>query len=93
MNPVDEEFNEIMLKDMRLAISRAFIILEANMKKLMKKPLDEKQIHLIDNKANQMKAEMSAFIDSQVERIISGLGLPEEIGFQGSEPQEGKQNL
>lgn len=92
MNYVDEEFNEIMLKDMRLVISKAFIILEANMKKLMKKPLDEKQINLIENKANQMKKETSTFIDSQVERIISGLRLPEEIGFQDSGPQEGKRN-
>lgn len=92
MNPVDEEFNEIMLKDMRLVISKAFVILEANMKKLTKKPLDEKQINLIENKANQIKKEMSTFIDSQVERIISGSRLPEEIGFQDSGPQEGKRN-
>ena len=89
---IDEEFNEIMSKDVRIMISAAFITLEANIKKATKEPLDAEFLNFIEHKANQMKNKISIFINSQVERIINESRLPKEIHSQDSESQEEKQS-
>lgn len=85
MHLMDEEFNDLMLKDIRIEISKAFILLEANIRKLTKRRIDAKQITSIQNKAEQMKKEINSFIDSQVERILKESKLPGETCFQDSE--------
>ncbi len=67
---VDKEFDSIVLRDIKLDISKAFILLEANMMEFLPlKNNDEKQSLLVGEKANQMKNEINHFIDVQVKMI------------------------
>lgn len=67
----DKEFNSILLRDIKLDISKAFILLEANMREFPPlKNNNEMKSLLVKKKANQMKAEINDFIDAQVEMII-----------------------
>lgn len=66
---VDQEFNEIILKNIKLEISKAFILLEANLKKCPMNDLDEDQKRLIKSLASDMELEIMFFINSQVERL------------------------
>ena len=68
---IDERFDEILIKEIPLKISEAFLDLELELKKTFYpcKSSNEKEIKMVKKKANQMKTELNAFIDSQVERI------------------------
>ncbi|MBQ6994992.1 MAG: hypothetical protein IJN64_10970 [Lachnospiraceae bacterium] len=72
----DEEFNLIVLTDVRIKISEAFIRLEAELRNnRLSDPLMEQDVlkNIVDVKASQMKREINFFIDSQVDRIKSTL--------------------
>lgn len=67
---VDKEFDEIVLKDIKLAISKAFILLEANIRESsLQRRLTERQIELIRHKSFDMEMETITFIRSQVNQI------------------------
>lgn len=67
---VDKEFNEIVSKDIKLAISKAFILLEANIRESSpQRRLTERQIDLIRYKAIDMEIETVSFIRSQMKQI------------------------
>mgnify|MGYP001137389461 CR=1 FL=1 len=67
----DKEFNSILLRDIKMDISKAFILLEANMREFPQlKNNNEMKSLLVKKKANQMKAEINNFIDFQVDMII-----------------------
>ena len=69
---VDCKFNNIMTEDVKVAIAKAFISLEAGLRhgKLWEE-FSESEIELVEKKASQMKQEINHFIDSQKQRIIA----------------------
>lgn len=80
---VDREFDDVVRRDIKIMISTAFIILEANMRKIRcDVGLSELSISLIKKKASQMKLELNNFIDSQVNRIIDDSKVQEQSGCQ-----------
>lgn len=75
---IDRRFNEILLRDIRGNISEAFLDLETNVRinKITGKIESNDFVEiLVKEKANQMKTELNAFIDSQVDRIIGLLNM------------------
>ena len=90
----DKEFNSIMLRDIKLDISNAFILMEANMREILFcKHIDEKQALIIKKKAEQMKEEINTFINAQVEMTVKRTGLPIETDSPNFELQGERQNL
>lgn len=70
----DREFNHLMQCDIKIKIAEAFIRLESNIRPVT--DITGMNLHfkeLVERKAEQMKGELSAFIDSQSERIINSL--------------------
>lgn len=70
---VDREFDKTMLITMKKIVAEAFLELEGNIRIKYRetRKMGELEISLINQKANQMKEEISNFIDSQVQRIIA----------------------
>lgn len=71
----DREFNQLMRCDIKIKIAEAFIRLESNIRPTTD-IITGMNLHfkeLVEQKAEQMKGELSAFIDSQSERIINSL--------------------
>lgn len=90
----DKEFDSIVLRDIKLDISKAFILLEANMMEFLPlKNNDEKRSLLARKKANQMKNEINHFIDAQVKMITDGSRFPIKTGCPNLESQGETQNL
>lgn len=83
---VDEEFNSIVLRDIKLDISKAFISIEANLRSLQfPGSITEHQMLLIKEKALQMKNELNDFIDAQVNSIVGGTRLQAGTGADETE--------
>lgn len=92
---VDKRFDEIVIKEINLKIAEAFLELETNvrMNKFgIRKSADKKGCEFVKIKANQMKTEINAFIDSQVKRIIGLSECQEDIGHQSFVEQVEKQS-
>lgn len=70
---VDKRFDEILIRELKSEISDAFLDLECKLRvnDFESKPLENIDHKFVLKKANQMKHELSEFIDSQTERIIS----------------------
>lgn len=79
---IDEQFNNILLTDIKIKISEAFIRLEAELRdysmNTAKYIESEIAIEVINKKASQMKEEVLTFIDSQAERIKESLKSQKE---------------
>lgn len=73
MSRCDKRFDELMLKDIKLHISEAFIDLEEKLRvyEFKTKDINHYDKNIVKEKANQMKVEINTFIDSQVERITN----------------------
>ena len=71
----DERFDEIIIKEIPLKITEAFLDLERNLQvtKYETSKLSNVEVELIKTKANQMKKKIDSFIDSQVIRITNEL--------------------
>ena len=71
----DERFDEIIIKEIPLKITEAFLDLERNLQvtKYETSKLSNVEVELIKTKANQMKKKIDSFIDSQVIRITNKL--------------------
>ncbi len=68
----DSEFNNIMTEEVKVIIAKAFISLEAGLRRgKLWKGFSGAEIDLVERKASQMKKEVNAFIDSQKQRIIA----------------------
>lgn len=74
---VDNEFNNIMTEDVKVMIAKAFISLEAGLRRgKLWNELSGTEIELVEKKASQMKREINDFIDSQKQRIIDDSKCP-----------------
>lgn len=71
----DKRFDEIVLKDIKVKIAEAFLDLEAciRVREYTTTPIGDYDEALIKRKANQMKTELTTFIDSQAIRITGFL--------------------
>lgn len=72
----DRIFDEIMLREIKLKITEAFLSIEISMRidEFQTSQLNVKDVEYIEKKANQMKEEINSFIDSQVKRLQVGEG-------------------
>lgn len=69
---VDNEFNNIMTEEVKVIIAKAFISLEAGLRRgKLWSGFSGTEIELVERKASQMKKEVNDFIDSQKQRIIA----------------------
>lgn len=88
---VDREFDKTMLITMKKIVTEAFLELEGNIRINYRetRKMGELEISLINRKANQMKEEISNFIDSQVQRIIGESSAHSQFEYQETELLEG----
>lgn len=61
---IDEQFNEIVRKDVKEKIAEAFISLAANLNQFKPLGVQQEVEVLYKEKASQMKTEINQFIDS-----------------------------
>ena len=68
----DELFDELALKDTKDLIAKAFNHLSADLRgRRIKKSMDEESMLMVRKKADELKVELSAFIDAQVTVIAT----------------------
>ena len=70
---VDKHLDEIVMYDLKSKIADAFLDFESKLRvcDYGVRNIENAECEFIRKKANQMKLELSKFIDSQVERIIN----------------------
>ena len=84
---LDEQFDSMMVCDLKVKIAEAFLELEKNIRvcEWGTQKLDAQDIRLVKEKANQMKGELTNFIDSQVYRLINESKVQSHIVNQETE--------
>ena len=94
MKRVDQRFDEILIKEVPLKVTEAFLDLEMKIRvsEHMTVAMTGEVEEIIKKKANQMKIELNNFIDSQVERIISRSNIQVNSDFLNPEGLGVKQN-